>query len=424
MTASSTANRTSRPPAFTIPTRLRDPGILPRTVQVLGNNSSSLTLPGSNSSASQVWLSPILVTSHAVGLQDEAIRLLVIFRGSLATWMDIFDFSETYQREVCCRAAHSRLVLCCICAITAKHLSLMPSGEMWQPTASRYYIEALQHLITALGHLGSGTNGDELTASMLLGSYEMISASGAPYISHYQGARDLIRSQNISATSSGIDRANFFIYARHEISIALVREGPLQLDPNDWNMPPQPPTGVGEDEMGNYLLWLSGKAINLIYSNDVTPANRNSLIDRVDDWYTRTTETLRGISYGGLDEEGLQKLFFAVPAAAAAMLWYHLTRILLLAEPELLDPASEALVQNHTKSILDIAISRITPGVRCFAIMPVYFAGKHDAEVSRKMRAYTILDEIQRDVGHNTQDRMRSLSRVILQAPRLIPSGP
>ncbi|KAF2970125.1 hypothetical protein GQX73_g3433 [Xylaria multiplex] len=80
-------------------------------------------------------------------------------------------------------------------------------------------------------------------------------------------------------------------------------------------MPLELSTGVGEDEMGNRLLWLSGKVINLIYSNNVTSANRNSLINRVDDWYTRTTETVRGISYGGSDEEGLQKLFFAIPAA-------------------------------------------------------------------------------------------------------------
>ncbi|KAI1823682.1 C6 zinc finger domain protein [Xylaria intraflava] len=277
--------------------------------------------PDSHNTTPELQLSPKPVASPSVGLQDETVRLLTIFRSSLATWMDIFDFSETYQREVCRRALHSHLVLYCICAITAKHLSLLPSGEVWQPTASRYYGKALQHLIVALSRVRPDTNGDELTASMLLASYEVIVASGTPHYSHYQGSMDLIRSQNISAASSGMNRANFLIYVRHEITIALAREKPLRSNPKDWRILQQPSPDMGEDDMGNCLLWLSGSVVNLIYGTDVISSDRKSLIDCADDWYSCTTETFRGISYGDLDEAGLQKLFFAVPAAGK--LPYH-----------------------------------------------------------------------------------------------------
>ncbi|KAI0465546.1 hypothetical protein F4859DRAFT_377382 [Xylaria cf. heliscus] len=312
---SSTTNQTGRCSASASPTSGPSLSIRARINKGPRQKLHSLAPSDSSTTILELRPPPTLAVPLTVGLQDEAVRLLTIFRGSLATWMDIFDFNETYQREVCRRALSSYLVLYSICAITAKYLSLLPSAEVCQPTASRYYGEALQQLITALSCVGPDTNGDVLTASILLGSYEVISASRAPHYSHYQGSMYLIRSGNISATSSGMNRANFFIYVRHEITIALAREKLLQFDPKDWNMPPHPPTGASEDEMGNYLLWLSGSVINLIYSNNAACSNRRSLIDRVDNWYSLTTETLRGVSYGGSDEEGLQKLFFAVPAA-------------------------------------------------------------------------------------------------------------
>ncbi|KAI1323177.1 C6 zinc finger domain protein [Xylariaceae sp. FL0255] len=365
-----------------------------------------------NSGASELSPPRMQPPLPTVVLRDEAVRLLTIFRRGLATWMDIFDFNETYQRKVCQRAIHSYLILYSICAFTAKHISLLPSGGKWQQTASYYYGEALQCLIVALNDVQSDHDGDELTASMLLGSYEVISASKGPHYSFYKGSMNLIQSRSISATSSGVNRANFFIYVRHGITIALAREKSLQFDPKDWNMPPLEQIGSGEDELGNYLLWISAKVVDLIYSQDAVSADRKSLMGMTDCWYRRT-ESMRGVSYGDVDDEGLQKMFFAVPAAAAAMLWYNLTRLLLLAEPTLLDSASKELVEKHVKSILEIAISRITPNVYCFAIMPVYFAGKHTTDVSRKLRAYSILDEIQREVGYSTRDQMQALSVAI-----------
>lgn len=76
-----------------------------------------------------------------VDLDGEQAHLLNIYRLGLATWMDIFDFDNTYQREVTRRSLYSVLLLRCICGFTAKHLSLLPSGEIWRRVASRYYGE-------------------------------------------------------------------------------------------------------------------------------------------------------------------------------------------------------------------------------------------------------------------------------------------
>ena len=154
---------------------------------------------------------------------------------------------------------------------------------------------------------------DALTAAMLLSSYEVVEASEASHRSHYQGALDLIRTRGISATSTGLNRANFFVYVRHEVTIALANESSLQLDPEGWNMT-KPETGAAEDRMATYLMWLAGIAVNLVYGGEST-IDRQELIDKVESWYESTTETFGGTEYGEMTDEGLQKVFFAVPAA-------------------------------------------------------------------------------------------------------------
>lgn len=189
---------------------------------------------------------------------------------------------------------------------------------------------------------------------MLLSSYEVVEASEASHRSHYQGALELSRAREISVISTGLDRANFTVYVRHEITIALANESPLQLELEHWNVT-KPEAGAPEDQIAMYSMWLAGTAVNLVHGGE-SNIERQQLIVNVESWYKDISETFRGIDYGGMNDEGLKKVFFAVPAAgescswisqtteathlltkqfgiiAAAMLWYHLIYILLFAE--------------------------------------------------------------------------------------------
>lgn len=86
-------------------------------------------------------LSQALSPDTLVDLNDESAFLLQTFSAGLAKWMDVFDFDKTYERQVTRRALHSQLLIQCICAFTAKNLSLLSSGEVWDPISSRYYGE-------------------------------------------------------------------------------------------------------------------------------------------------------------------------------------------------------------------------------------------------------------------------------------------
>lgn len=96
--------------------------------------------------------------------------------------MDVFDKGKTYQEDVTQIGTTCPLLLRCICAFTAKHLSLRPSGATWEPIASRYYIEALNLLIREIDC--SAPTANSLTAAMLLSSYEVMAALSVPHRSH------------------------------------------------------------------------------------------------------------------------------------------------------------------------------------------------------------------------------------------------
>ncbi|KAJ5263147.1 C6 zinc finger domain protein [Penicillium angulare] len=341
--------------------------------------SSSLTPSNQATVASQSSRSLSRPSSSGISveLNDEVITLLNTFRAGLATWMDVFDFDKTYEREVSRRALHSDFLLRCICAFTARNLSLLVSGEVWSPIASRYYGEALNYMIVALSC--GEPDSDALTAAILLSSYEALAASRTSHQSHYKGAMSLIITRGISASSIGLDKANFFIYMRHEITIALSNQEPLQFDPKRWNIT-KPGARAWEDHLANYLMLLIGHIVNLIYKGIESPSDRTRLKDQVDEWYDTTTEEFRGIAYGEVSESGFQKIFFPVPASAAAILWFHAAQILLFAEGDTFSPSSslsKIKVQEHAKSIINIASSELPASARCFAITPIYIAGKH-----------------------------------------------
>ena len=111
-------------------------------------DSSSLAF---DQTTTALCLSPSpAIPSALLELDDEMVHLLNIYRSGLSAWMDIFDFENTYQREVSRRAMYSNLLLKCICSFTAKHLSLLASGEVWQPIAARYYGDVRNSACTSL----------------------------------------------------------------------------------------------------------------------------------------------------------------------------------------------------------------------------------------------------------------------------------
>ncbi|KAK6210102.1 C6 zinc finger domain protein [Colletotrichum tabaci] len=320
------------------------------------------------------------------------VHLLTTYRTSVATWMDIFDYGCAYQLEVLRRCMTSKLLICSVCAFTAKHLSLLPSGDVWVAPATRYYGESLRGLI---GSIGTGSvPEDVLTATILLCSYEIIATQGEEHQRHLSGAKLLILNRGVSASSVGLDRANFWIYIRHEITVALFNKTTLQISPRDWRVNWRE-TEVEEDVLANQLLWLLGRAIDVVFRQEQSVFTttttlcdeRQEIYAEVATWFRSWSPSFKGVKYGEPDDQGFSKLYFPMPCAVQ--------------------------IENHALEIGCIMLSDIPNSVRSFSSQAIFYAAKHITGISRKIRLWNMLDDVEIRLGFRTRDQVKKLKELV-----------
>lgn len=336
---------------------------------------------------------PNHINSSPVGtklISSEGAFLLQTYVKTVATWMDLFDHSSTYQLKVPPLALASPLLFHAVCAFTANHLALSNTSlnASWKLVAVRHYGQALRLLIDALEVPFSET---AMTGSMLLLSYEVHGAiRSEDYRRHFLGLTMLIKSHGITAQSCGTDLANFWIYCRHEIAVALANERPLVLDPADWVVSWKEDEGR-EDVLGNQMMWILARVINLVFGPDGADNSkgaREGFLQELEAWRTGLSPCFIGIPYGDTDDDGFRKIYFTVTAAAAAAFWYHIAHILLYAEPVLQDDSYIPLIQDEAMKITNITISDFPAALKVFSTHGLYY-GELAAATSHAKRTNT-----------------------------------
>ncbi|KAH6615272.1 hypothetical protein C7974DRAFT_437129 [Boeremia exigua] len=319
---------------------------------------------------------PSSISTDRTTITSEGAFLLQTYVKTVATWMDLFDHSLTYQLRVPPLALASPLLFHCICAFTANHLALSNTSlnASWKLVAVRHYGLALRLLIDALSTPFSET---AMTGSMLLLSYEVHGAiRSADYRRHFLGLTMLIKAHGITAQSRGTDRANFWIYCRHEIAVALANERRLVLDPEEWAVAWREGEGR-EDVLGNQMMWMLARIINLVFGAEGAAASsrpaREALLEELETWRAGLAPCFIGIPYGEADDDGFCKVYFTVTAAAAAAFWYHIAHILLYTEPVLQDESYIPLIQDQAMKITNITISDFPAALKVFSTHGLYY---------------------------------------------------
>jgi hypothetical protein len=373
----------------------------PSLVDVFRLRMSDLELPEVTSSAQsyipvndlpQLDSTGTNESSNKIRLTSESAFLLQTYARTVATWMDIFDHGSTYQHKIPQLVLKSPLLFHCVCAFAANHLALSSSNynHSWEVTAVKHYGEALRLLI---GALSMPSHEHALTASILLLSYEIHGAQRSEdYHRHFLGLTVLVKSRHVTAQSRGTDLADFWIYIRHEIVVAMVSERPLILDPADWEVS-WTAGETREDVLGNHVLWILARVLNLIFGPDgrtqAGKEQRQNFLQEIEIWRRGLSETFVGIPYGDKDEDGFCNMYFPVVAAAAAAFCeyiiftislgvltypgYHIVHILLYAEPVLQDESYIPLIQEQAMQITNIAISDFPPSLMVFSTHGLFY---------------------------------------------------
>jgi hypothetical protein len=314
-------------------------------------------------------------------LDQETMELLRIFQDGISTWMDLFDHSMTYQREGSRRALDSSLIRESICSLSAKQLELTANRSVWASVAARRYGTSLRLLINACA--SETADQDEiLMATILLASVELLAAPGSDHRRHLSGAGTLVKSRKIDANCIGLDQASFWIFARLDILSGLINECPTVLLPHEWNVS-WTEGEHDEGRLGNHMMWLCSRAVNLVFGihppafdNDVW----TDLMGTVDAWFEELPRACKGVPTGVTDQFGFEEWWFPVPAGAAAMATYHLTKLLLLGEhrqradfPFFERDEVISSIQYHATRIGSIGSSKISDSALVQTVQPLYF---------------------------------------------------
>lgn len=130
-----------------------------------------------------------------------------------------------------------------------------------------------------------------------------------------------VQNRGSNAQSQGIEAANFWIYIRHEIVVAMANEQPLTMDPNEWAVS-WLEGETREDVLGNHVLWILARVLNLIFGPNGTTEQgkleRQKFLTEIEAWRASLSDTFVGVGYGEEDKDGFRKVYFPVLAAAAS----------------------------------------------------------------------------------------------------------
>ncbi|KAL4903347.1 hypothetical protein BDW74DRAFT_179765 [Aspergillus multicolor] len=361
-----------------------------------------------------------------VPLDGEQATLLRKYQSGIATWIDLFDEEQHFQRQLPKDALLSPLLANAICAMTAKQVSLVDGAWRTQSAsaAGGYYGEALTHLIKSLGN-GSVSVDGVLAATILLSSYELLACPGLDHRRHVSGALTLIRTHGCNAASDGLAGAAFWVYARQDVAMALVHECPTMLPPEDWGVS-WTVSEERDDRLGNQMVWFLAKVIAYTYGKakaGVALTDPKGVLEQdLRTWYEALPLHFTGVKIRPAPEESERALFFASPSTAAATCMYHLAHILLLVEgcnaESPVNPEVRSIIHTHAESILTICSSSLSDGALVQAVQALYFAAKHTDIIRTRLKIWAILERIETHLGFHTGNRIKQLEQLMEEQAR------
>ncbi|KAL8699247.1 MAG: hypothetical protein Q9201_006113 [Fulgogasparrea decipioides] len=333
---------------------------------------------------------------------------------------------------------------------------------------------------------------DLLAATSILCEYESLDASTAAWTRHLSGTKSLLDVVEVGMMPldtvvnpeafrvpqrlrkpSQARRAIFWNFARQDLFAAFVnecrtrldtedvplwRDAGLLLDENDLVVPsntaeldlPEEDL-MREDMMGNALIWLMSKLMNLICTSvgdDGSPGSarlgnphvtlpemdsrQQSLFEKwsrldheIETWYNGLPETFMPSAIITVRPHGadLTEVWHSVSICAATLLSWHMASILMLVNKPHDEPARTSTIAArvnvfrnmqsditfHSRQILGLCLARPDASVRIHALQPLFVAGQCLTETAERRVVLDLLRGIERDLGWATEYRVRQL---------------
>ncbi|RSL55219.1 hypothetical protein CEP54_009488 [Fusarium duplospermum] len=305
-------------------------------------------------------------------------------------------------------------------------MSLTEDKDLWEPISMQHYGQSL--ILLSQDLWAKGANRDTiLSATILLCCHNTLAVPDADYQRLLYRRRTLIEADLNAIDASDISRASFWIYARHDVSLALENERPTLIPPNEWPAVPSPQE-TQEDALAKRMLWLLARVIEARFDSrsDMDMKEQDELIlnlsSELTGWSMRIPAHANGVEVeDDLDEDlddDLEHTWFCVPAAAAGWLYSHLAEILCLEywrcrlSSPIPDDVLYPALRGHALDIVSICLAPgVSDGVLAIAVNPLFYAAQHCASLSLKARILALLEDIERRLEIQTRNRVSCLQR-------------
>ncbi|KAF4545285.1 putative cytochrome P450 [Lasiodiplodia theobromae] len=368
--SSTTVTKTLPPPPPPPPPIQPPPSPAPGSTWEVVQQSQSTFPPPAAPWPSTTPSSPTAAVATKQNDDCTTTTLLRIYQHGIGTWMDVMDHSHRYQRAVLRLALSSPLILHALCALAAKQMSLVsphrhhyhaspsaaaaaPPPSLWEPLAARYYGESLRLLIAALAEDTTGSTEDSqgtrkkrrreetLTATILLGSYELLAAPSADYARHLRGAQTLIRAGGIDfGTASALEDAGLWVFARQDVAMAVAGRRGLLWEVGRWGeMRWNSGEGEGEvegggrvekeeDWWGKKVLWLLARVVECVFGDGGGRGEEpvEGLVRELGEWYEGLPGSFEGLRLKGALAEGLDEVWFPIDTAGTVQSFFLFLR--------------------------------------------------------------------------------------------------
>lgn len=205
----------------------------------------------------------------------------------LATWLDLCDPDEAFQKDVPKRAETSHILLNAIFALSARHLNLT-TKTYDQLESNRYHSECLSQYRLMTGDAGTFQNASLFAALIILRVLEEIempvmgSQVHLTGLKHFVDARD--HSQPVESEAR-LSEACFWVGLRQEIYSAVSNHKPIQMSLS--NRVVDRSTAVALDHTwANRAVVLCADVINCCFTNfEVDQITWSKLMNYASQWW-------------------------------------------------------------------------------------------------------------------------------------------
>ncbi|KUJ17130.1 uncharacterized protein LY89DRAFT_685078 [Mollisia scopiformis] len=306
--------------------------------------------------ASPISTSPQLLERSAPGFDSNALAEKLRWQSSIiellpyehfifsnfvqriSPMMDLFDPTQNFSAFVPHLAMRNAGLMKAILALSARHISLVPSVAAEQShdrnDALQYYNETLHYLSKAMQYDTFKTSLELLATVLIISTHEMLDGSGKDWERHLQGVFWIQRSQVIHGDSKGLRAAVWWAWLCQDVWAAF-REKRKTF--TFWK-PTRNFTEMSPHEMAARSVYIIAKVVNYCSKEETEAGDIAARIERanqlqamLEEWERYLTVEFTPLPYrGDVSSTAFQPIWIHPPAFAVAVQLHYSARLLLL----------------------------------------------------------------------------------------------